>query len=273
MTSTPVILLLLRSGQASDRPSGVTVQAGQLALSYGAADPGLYFEDSAGTVAKIGPPSYGPNAPNSSPVGLAGNYQGELWTDSSTGSGFLRVWNGSTFANMNVAFATSAGNANVSNSTVLASGALGAVTASGALGAVLASGSLGAVLASGALSALVASGSANATVASGADGAVLASGALGSITASGTPFASGALGAVLASGALGAVAASGALGAVAASGAIIASGVGAGASISISGLPASSTTPSGALIYNAIPSGTQGSGLYVRVYTDYVRLF
>ena len=282
MTSTPVILLLLRSGQASDRPSGVTVQAGQLALNYGGADPGLYFEDSAGAIAKVGPPSYGATAPNSSPVGLAGNYQGELWTDTSTGSGFLRVWNGTTFSNMNVAFATSAGTANISNSTVLASGALGAVSASGALGAVLASGSLGAVLASGALSALVASGSANATVASGADGAVLASGALGavlasgalgSITASGTPLASGALGAVLASGALGAVTASGALGAVLASGALVASGVGAGASISISGLPASSTTPSGALVYNAIPSGTQGSGLYVRVYTDYVKLF
>jgi hypothetical protein len=277
MTSTPVILLLLRSGQSSDRPSGITIQAGQLALDFGAADPGLYFEDSAGSIAKIGPPSYGTTAPNSTPVGLAGNYPGELWTDTSTGSGFLRVWNGASFANMNVAFATNAGTANQSSSSpiasgaVLASGSLGSVLASGALGAIsasgaiLASGSLGAVLASGALSALVASGSVGGSVfASGSAGAVLASGALGSITASGTPIASGALGTVLASGALGSVLASGAL---------VASGVGAGAGISISGLPASSATPSGALIYNAIPSGTQGSGLYVRVYTDWVKLF
>lgn len=280
MTSTPVILLLLRSGQSSDRPSGITIQAGQLALDFGAADPGLYFEDSAGSIAKIGPPSYGATAPNSTPVGLAGNYPGELWTDTSTGSGFLRVWTGASFANMNVAFATNAGTAIQSSSTpiasgavlasgslgsVLASGALGAISASGALGATLASGALGAVLASGALSALVASGSVGGSVfASGSAGAVLASGALGSITASGTPIASGALGAVLASGALGSVLASGSL---------VASGVGAGAGISISGLPASSATPSGALIYNAIPSGTQGSGLYVRVYTDWVKLF
>ena len=280
MTSTPVILLLLRSGQSSDRPSGITIQAGQLALDFGAADPGLYFEDSAGSIAKIGPPSYGTTAPNATPVGLAGNYPGELWTDTSTGSGFLRVWNGASFANMNVAFATNAGTAIQTSSSpiasgavlasgslgsVLASGALGAISASGALGATLASGSLGAVLASGALSALVASGSVGGSVfASGSAGAVLASGALGSITASGTPIASGALGAVLASGALGSVLASGAL---------LASGVEAGAGISISGLPASSTTPSGALIYNAIPSGTQGSGLYVRVYTDWVKLF
>jgi hypothetical protein len=277
MTSTPVILLLLRSGQSSDRPSGITIQAGQLALDFGAADPGLYFEDSAGSIAKIGPPSYGATAPNSTPVGLAGNYPGELWTDTSTGSGFLRVWNGASFANMNVAFATNAGTAiqtsssPIASGAVLASGSLGSVLASGALGAIsasgaiLASGSLGAVLASGALSALVASGSVGGSVfASGSAGAVLASGALGSITASGTPIASGALGTVLASGALGSVLASGAL---------VASGVGAGAGISISGLPASSATPSGALIYNAIPSGTQGSGLYVRVYTDWVKLF
>ncbi len=276
MTSTPVVLLLLRSGQASDRPSGVTVQAGQVALNYGAADPGLYFEDSAGAIAKIGPPSYGPTAPNSTPVGSAGNYPGELWTDNSTGSGFLRVWNGSTFANMNVAFASAAGTANVTNFAVSASGA---VAASGSLGAVLASGSLGSVLASGALSAFTASGT---PLSSGSLGSVLASGALGAVLASGSfgsVLASGSLGAVLASGSLGSVLASGALGSLTASGtplasgALLASGVEAGASISISGLPSSTTIPSGALIYNVVPSGAQGSGLFIRVYTDYVKLF
>ena len=100
-------------------------------MNYGAADPGLYFEDSAGAIAKIGPPSYGPTAPNSTPVGSAGNYPGELWTDNSTGSGFLRVWTGSTFANMNVAFASAAGTANVANFAAAASGAVAASVAMG----------------------------------------------------------------------------------------------------------------------------------------------
>ena len=139
MTSTPVVLLLLRSGQSSDRPSGISIQAGQLALDFGAADPGLYFEDSAGNLGKIGPPSYGPTAPNSSPVGAAGNYRGELWTNTSTGSGFLEVWNGSTFTSMNVNFANradTARTASVTNSTIIASGA---VLASGSLGSLAAS--------------------------------------------------------------------------------------------------------------------------------------
>ena len=42
MTSTPVILLLKRSGQASDRPSGTVIQNGELAICVGAADPGLF---------------------------------------------------------------------------------------------------------------------------------------------------------------------------------------------------------------------------------------
>lgn len=267
MTSTPVVLLLLRSGQSSDRPSGISIQAGQLALDFGAADPGLYFEDSAGNLGKIGPPSYGPTAPNSSPVGAAGNYEGELWTNTSSGSGFLQVWDGASFTHMNVNFANQADTARFAQSVggaILASGALsasGTISASGALSAS------GTIFASGALSAITASGT---PIASGALGVILASGSLGSRTASGTPLASGSLGAVLASGALGAITASGS---PIASGALFASGVDAGASISISGLPAASLAGSGALYYNAIPSGTQGSGLFIRVYDDWVQLF
>lgn len=181
MTSIPVTSLLLRSGNASDRPSGNIFVNGELAINFGAADPGVYFEDSAGGVVKIGPPSYGNNPPNATPVGLAGNSQGELWTDSNTAVYYLKVWNGTSWQKIGAAFADNAGSATVTiasgaivaNSALVASGAFGAVLASGALGAILASGSRGSILASGAL------------------GAVLASGSLGSILSSGTVTATG----------------------------------------------------------------------------------
>lgn len=181
MTSIPVTSLLLRSGNASDRPSGNIFVNGELAINFGAADPGVYFEDSAGGVIKIGPPSYGNNPPNTTPVGLAGNSRGELWTDSNTAVYYLKVWNGTSWQKIGAAFADNAGSATVTiasgaivaNSALVASGAFGAVLASGAFGAILASGSRGSILASGAL------------------GAVLASGSLGSILSSGTVTATG----------------------------------------------------------------------------------
>ncbi len=134
MTSTPVVLLLKRSGQSSDRPNNSVVQNGELAISVGAADPGLYFEDSAGSIRKIGPSAYGTTAPNSSPVGFAGNSVGETWADSSTGNYFFKVWTGSAWQTIGAAFATSAASAttasfaNTANSAVIASGVVQAAT-------------------------------------------------------------------------------------------------------------------------------------------------
>ena len=105
MTSTPVVLLLKRSGLSSDRPSGIVVQNGELAISTGAADPGLYFEDTAGSIRKIGPSAYGTSAPNSSPAGSTGNSVGELWTDSSAGSYYLKVWTGGAWQKVYSGFA------------------------------------------------------------------------------------------------------------------------------------------------------------------------
>jgi len=181
MTSIPVTSLLLRSGNASDRPSGNIFVNGELAINFGAADPGLYFEDSAGGVIKLGPSAYGNNAPNATPVGLAGNSRGELWTDSTTSAYYLKVWNGTTWQKIGAAFADNAASATVTiasgaifaNSALVASGAFGAILASGALGAILASGSRGSILSSGSL------------------GAVLASGSLGSVLSSGTITATG----------------------------------------------------------------------------------
>jgi len=183
MASTPVILLTKRTGNASDRPNTATVQAGEAALSFGAADPGLYFRDSASSIRKVGPPHYGSTAPNSSPVGSAGNSVGELWVDDSSPY-YMQVWNGSAWQKVGAAFADTASIASVT----IASGALVANSA------LVASGSLGAVLASGALfanSALVASGSFGSILASGSLGSILASGSLGSILSSGVVTATG----------------------------------------------------------------------------------
>jgi len=172
MASTPVILLLKRSGNSADRPDTTTVQTGEPALSFGGAEPGMYFKDSAGAIRKIGPTFYGTNAPNSSPVGSTGNSVGELWVDSSSSAYYMKVWDGASWQKVGAAFADNAASANVTiasgaivaNSAIVASGSLGAVSASGAL---LASGALGALIASGALGAISSSGSLEANLASG----------------------------------------------------------------------------------------------------------
>jgi hypothetical protein len=154
MTSTPSILLLKRSGQSSDRPSGVVVQGGELAISRGAVDPGLYFEDTAGDIRKIGPSHYGTTAPNSTPVGIPGNSVGELWTDSSSPNSYLNVWTGSAWVKVGAGYADSAAFATQASTALLASGA---IFASGTFSqtantAILSSGSLlssGTVIATG----------------------------------------------------------------------------------------------------------------------------
>lgn len=154
MASTPVILLQKRSGQASDRPFTTTVQAGEAAMSFGAADPGLYFKDSAGSIRKFGSNHYGTNAPNSAPLGEAGNSVGETWVDSSTASYYLRVWTGAAWQKIGAGFADSANTASTATTALSANTATvanSAVVASGSLGSVVASGSLGSVVASGIL--------------------------------------------------------------------------------------------------------------------------
>ena len=170
MASTPVILLTKRTGNASDRPNTATVQAGEAALSFGAADPGLYFRDSASSIRKVGPPHYGSTAPNSSPVGSAGNSVGELWVEDSSPY-YMQVWNGSAWQKVGAAFAdtasiasvTIASGALVANSALVASGSFGSILASGSLGSILASGSLGSILASGSLGSILSSGVVTAT--------------------------------------------------------------------------------------------------------------
>lgn len=189
MTSTPSILLLKRSGQSSDRPSGTVVQNGELAIAVGAADPGLYFEDSAGAIRKIGPTHYGTTAPNSTPVGLAGNSVGELWADSSTADTFLKVWDGAAWTTVGAGTALTANYANSAGSAVIASGAASAQTCVLASGALVASGAITAqtcLLASGAI---FASGAVTAQTSTLSSGAVLSSGTVAAayVYASGLP--------------------------------------------------------------------------------------
>ena len=120
MASTPVILLTKRSGNSSDRPNTTTVQAGEVAMSFGGTDPGLYFKDSAGAIRKFGPNHYGTTAPNSAPVGSTGNSIGETWVDSSTASYYLRVWTGSVWQKVGAGFADSATTANTADTVTSA---------------------------------------------------------------------------------------------------------------------------------------------------------
>jgi len=156
MTTTPVTLLSKRSGNASDRPLDTTVQAGELAINFAAAENGLYFKDSAGDIRKVTGTHYGSNAPNSIPAGETGNSRGETWVDSSTSAYYLSVWNGSSWQKVGAAFADVAASANVT----IASGAIvanSAVVASGSLGSIVASG-LDITVISGAFPAVPASG-------------------------------------------------------------------------------------------------------------------
>lgn len=138
MTTTPVTLLSKRSGNTSDRPLDTTIQAGELAINFAAAENGLYFKDSVGSIRKVTGVHYGSSAPNSTPAGATGNSVGEIWVDSGTNN-FLRVWDGSTFIKIGAAFADSAGTATVTiasgaivaNSSLVASGAFGSTIASG----------------------------------------------------------------------------------------------------------------------------------------------
>tara|TARA_B100000530_G_scaffold336858_1_gene293084 strand:- start:14653 stop:15255 length:603 start_codon:yes stop_codon:yes gene_type:complete len=176
MTTTPVTLLSKRSGNTSDRPLDTTIQAGELAINFAAAENGLYFKDSVGAIRKVTGVHYGSSAPNSTPAGETGNSVGEIWVDSGANN-FLRVWDGSSFIKIGAAFADAAGSATVT----IASGAIvanSAVVASGAFGSTVASGALGAVTSSGALAA------SGALVASGLEIAVI-SGAFPSVPASG----------------------------------------------------------------------------------------
>ena len=61
----------LRSDTAHKRPIPSTLSAGELAVNSNGASPGLFFKDSNGDLAKVGPVHIGSDAPNSTPASTA----------------------------------------------------------------------------------------------------------------------------------------------------------------------------------------------------------
>jgi len=76
MSATKIIFK--RSSVLGKRPTNANLAPGEIGLNTNSNDPGLFFETDAGTVVKVGPTSYLPSAPVSTPQ------QGELWVDSDT---------------------------------------------------------------------------------------------------------------------------------------------------------------------------------------------
>ncbi len=103
--------LLKRSNTASKRPTAAQLDIGELSLNYDASTAGVFFEDSAGNVRKVGPAEVSATAPNATPAGSSGNSLGEFWYDTNTSN--LKIWTGASFV-----AATSTAGAGGSNTQV-----------------------------------------------------------------------------------------------------------------------------------------------------------
>jgi hypothetical protein len=117
--------LLKRSAVASKRPTPAQLDIGELSLNYDQGTPGLFFEDDAGAIRKIGPTEVGGTAPNVSPAGQSGNSIGEMWLDNSS-TALLKTWDGAAWQ---VAGATTIGSTSIAlGATSTTLGGLTAVT-------------------------------------------------------------------------------------------------------------------------------------------------
>jgi hypothetical protein len=96
-----VNILLKRSATASNRPTAAQAPIGELILNYDAATGGVYYQDSAAGIVKLGPAQVSATAPNATPAGSAGNSVGEFWYD--TVNSTLKVWDGSAWQNAGTA--------------------------------------------------------------------------------------------------------------------------------------------------------------------------
>ena len=115
-----VNFLLKRSNTASKRPTAAQLDIGELSLNYDANTAGVFFEDGAGNVRKVGPAEVSATAPNATPAGSSGNSLGEFWYD--TGATNLKIWTGSAFVNATTSITGSAGSA-----TNLLGGSIGTI--------------------------------------------------------------------------------------------------------------------------------------------------
>ncbi len=96
----------LRSSTASKRPTTTALLDGEIALNTNTGTPGLFYEDAAGVIVKVGPAEVGSSAPNATPAsgGSSGNSAGEFWLDTANagpagnGEDALKIYNGSAWA-------------------------------------------------------------------------------------------------------------------------------------------------------------------------------
>ena len=89
----------LRSREPQVRPSPVELSDGMPMVNIHSSEPGLYFRLTDNKLAKIGPTSIGPTAPNSGAAGSVGNAKGEMWLDTSGLSDILKVYDGLDWKN------------------------------------------------------------------------------------------------------------------------------------------------------------------------------
>ena len=79
MTVSATQIQLLRSSIPNFRPDPAQLLPGQPAVNLDALQPGLFFTDSNGVLAKIGPCAVSLQPPNTNAAGTPGNSRGELW--------------------------------------------------------------------------------------------------------------------------------------------------------------------------------------------------
>ena len=87
-----VNILLKRSSTADKRPTSVQAPVGSVVLNYDSATGGLYYQDSATGIIKVGPAQVSATAPNATPAGSSGNSLGEFWYDTTNSA--LKIWTG-----------------------------------------------------------------------------------------------------------------------------------------------------------------------------------
>jgi hypothetical protein len=93
----------LRSSTADKRPTTTALLDGELSINTNAGSSGVFFEDAAGNIVKVGPAEIGSAAPNASPPsgGSAGNSAGEFWFDTANAGGnaekALKIYDGTSW--------------------------------------------------------------------------------------------------------------------------------------------------------------------------------
>lgn len=81
-----------RTSVQDKRPTAAQLALGEPAVVLHQSSFGVFLEDAANNIRKIGPIHVGPTAPNANAIGSSGNSLGEGWLD--TNSNALKVWDG-----------------------------------------------------------------------------------------------------------------------------------------------------------------------------------